>query len=88
MSLSGEKGSGKTGALQAGLSVFGDPIKQKITTQDGATSNGIYQRATTLRNLLVGIDETSNFKPQVISDAVFKLPMNEQPKIRLQTSYN
>lgn len=88
ISLSGEKGSGKTGALQAGLSVFGDPVKQKIVTEDGATANALYQRASILKNLLLGIDETSNFKPDFVSQAVFKLPMNEVSKIRLQTSYN
>ena len=88
VSLSGEKGTGKTGALQAGLSVFGDPIKLKITTEEGGTINGLFSRATTLKNILMGIDETSNFKPEIVSKAVFRLPMNEQPKIRLMSSYN
>ena len=88
ISLSGEKGAGKTGALQAGLSVFGDPVKLKITTEEGGTINGLFSRATTLKNILLGIDETSNFKPEIVSKAVFRLPMNEQPKIRLMSSYN
>lgn len=88
ISLSGEKGAGKTGALQCGLSVFGDPVKLKITTEEGGTTNGLFNRATILKNILMGIDETSNFKPEVVSKAVFRLPMNEQPKIRLMSSYN
>ncbi len=88
VSLSGPKGSGKTGAMIAGLSVFGQPKKQMITTSDGATENGLYQRASLLNSIMLGIDETSNFDPKVISNAIYRLPMNEQGKLRLQTSYN
>jgi hypothetical protein len=88
ISFCGEKGAGKTGALQAGLSVFGNPKKLKIETAEGATSGGLYQRASGLGNILMGVDETSNMDGKVLSNAVFRLPMNENGKIRLQTSYN
>lgn len=88
ISFCGDKGAGKTGALQAGLSVFGSPKNLKIETAEGATSNGLYQRASGLGNILMGVDETSNMEGKVLSNAVFRLPMNENGKIRLQTSYN
>jgi hypothetical protein len=88
VSLSGPQGSGKTGALIGGLSVFGEPKKQMIRTMDGSTEGGLYQRASVLNSIMLGIDETSNFDPKVISNAIYRLPMNEQGKLRLQTSYN
>jgi hypothetical protein len=88
VSLSGPKGSGKTGAMISGLSIFGQPKMQMITTSDGATDNGLYQRASILNSIMLGIDETSNFDPKVISNAIYRLPMNEQGKLRVQTSYN
>jgi hypothetical protein len=36
----------------------------------------------------MAVDETSNMDGKVLSNAVFRLPMNESGKIRLQTSYN
>lgn len=87
-SYCGEKGAGKTAAMHAGLSVFGDPIKQKIVTVDGATINGLWNRASTLNNLMMGIDETSNADPKKLSDIIYKGAMNNQGKIREQSSYN
>jgi hypothetical protein len=88
ISLSGEKGTGKTAAMLGGLSVFGHPEEQMIVTLDGATVNGLWERASTLKNLMMGIDETSNAKPEKLSDIIYKGPMNNQGKIRSQTSYN
>ena len=88
ISYSGKKGSGKTAAMHAGLSVFGNPEKQKIVTLDGATINGLWNRASTLQNLMMGIDETSNADPKKLSDVVYKGSMNNQGKIREQSSYN
>jgi len=87
-SYCGKKGAGKTAAMHAGLSVFGDPRKQKIVTLDGATINGLWNRASTLNNLLMGIDETSNADPKRLSDVIYKGSMNNQGKIREQSSYN
>ena len=88
VSFSGRKGSGKTGAMLAGLSVFGDPGKQMIVTVDGARINGLWSRASTLNNLMMGIDETSNAPPAKLSDIIYKGSMNNQGKIREQSSYN
>lgn len=87
-SYCGKRGSGKTAAMHAGLSVFGDPTKQKIVTIDGATINGLWSRASTLNNLMMGIDETSNADPKRLSDIIYKGSMNNQGKIREQSSYN
>lgn len=88
ISFNGEKGTGKTGILYAGLSAFGNPEKQKIATQDGATQNGLLTRATVLNSVMLGLDEVTNWKNEIISDVVFKLAMNEMGKIRVQSSYN
>lgn len=87
-SYCGERGAGKTAAMHAGLSVFGDPVKQKIVTTDGATINGLWNRASTLNNLMMGIDETSNADPKKLSDIIYKGSMNNQGKIREMSSYN
>lgn len=87
-SYCGKRGSGKTAAMHAGLSVFGDPVKQKIVTIDGATINGLWNRASTLNSLMMGIDETSNADPKRLSDIIYKGSMNNQGKIREQSSYN
>ena len=87
-SYCGKKGAGKTAAMHAGLSVFGNPEKQKIVTLDGATINGLWNRASTLNSLLMGIDETSNADPKRLSDVIYKGSMNNQGKIREQSSYN
>lgn len=88
ISYCGKGGAGKTGSMHAGLSVFGDPAKQKIVTLDGATINGLYQRASTLNCLMMGVDETSNAPPGKLSDVIYKGAMNNQGKIRIQSSYN
>jgi hypothetical protein len=88
ISYCGKGGAGKTGAMHAGLSVFGDPVKQKIVTERGATQEGLFQRASTLGSLMMGIDEVSNMKPERLSELIYKAPMNNVGKIRLQSSYN
>jgi hypothetical protein len=88
VSFCGKGGAGKTGAMHAGLSVFGDPIRQKIVTERGATQEGLFQRASTLGSLMMGIDEVSNMKPERLSELIYKAPMNNVGKIRLQSSYN
>lgn len=88
ISYCGKGGAGKTGAMHAGLSVFGDPIKQKIVTEKGATQEGLFQRASTLGSIMMGIDEVSNMKPERLSELIYKAPMNNIGKIRLQSSYN
>jgi hypothetical protein len=88
VSLCGEKGAGKTAALHAGLSVFGSPVDQKITTEEGATPQALHQRQSTLNSLLLGLDEASNASPALASKMAYTLPMNTKGKLRLQSSYN
>jgi len=88
ISYCGKSGAGKTGVMHAGLSVFGNPEKQKIVTEKGATQEGLFQRASTLGSLMLGIDEVSNMKPERLSELIYKAPMNNIGKIRLQSSYN
>ena len=88
VSLCGEKGAGKTAALHAGLSVFGSPNDQKITTEEGSTPQALQQRQSTLNNIMLGVDETSNTSPALASKMAYSLPMNTKGKLRLTSSYN
>lgn len=88
ISLCGEKGAGKTAALHAGLSVFGSPIDQKITTEEGATQQALQQRQSTLNSIMLGLDEASNASPALASKMAYTLPMNTKGKLRLTSSYN
>ena len=83
---SGETGAGKSSALYAGLSVFGQP-RGTSTQQNGATSNGFIGRYLNLKNILLGIDEVHTFKPEDISALLFSISTGK-PKIRMQASTN
>jgi hypothetical protein len=82
ISFTGASGSGKTGAMYAGLSVMGDPKGQAVFE---ATDNALTNRMVMLKNLMYGIDESSNHKPEKIADLVHKISQGSA-KIRLQGS--
>jgi hypothetical protein len=82
VSFTGASGSGKTGAMYAGLSVMGDPKGQAVFE---ATDNALTNRMVMLKNLMYGIDESSNHKPEKIADLVHKISQGSA-KIRLQGS--
>jgi hypothetical protein len=82
VSFTGESGSGKTGAMYAGLSVMGDPKGQAVFE---ATDNALTHRMVMLKNLMYGIDESSNHKPEKIADLVHKISQGSA-KIKLQGS--
>ena len=82
VSFTGESGSGKTGAMYAGLSVMGDPKAQAVFE---ATDNALTHRMVMLKNLMYGIDESSNHKPEKIADLIHKISQGSA-KIKLQGS--
>jgi hypothetical protein len=82
ISFTGESGSGKTGAMYAGLSVMGNPKEQAVFE---ATDNALTNRMVMLKNLMYGIDESSNHKPDKIADLIHKISQGSA-KIRLQGS--
>ena len=82
--LTGGSGNAKTGAMYAGLSVFGNPKELSIFD---ATDNGMTGRYLGLHNLMLGIDEISNKDGKILSQLVHKIS-HGKAKIRMQASTN
>jgi len=84
ISLLGRSGSAKTGALYAGLSIFGNP--KELSVFD-ATDNGMTGRYLGLKNLLLGVDEVGNKEAKTLSQLTHKVS-HGKAKIRMQASVN
>lgn len=84
LSLYGESGAGKTGALYSAMSIWGAP--ENLTVND-ATPNALTQRMITSKNVTFGLDEQTNLDGKVASDVVYKTSAG-RPKIRLMSSAN
>lgn len=81
-----ESGNGKTGAMYAGLSVWGHP-KEMSLVDGGATDNAFIGRYLALKNIMFGIDEASNARPEAISTLIHRLSHGKS-KTRMQSSVN
>ena len=84
ISLLGRSGSAKTGAMNAGISTFGDP---KALSVFESTDNGLTGRMLALKNLMFGVDEVGNKDPKPLSQLVHNVS-NGKAKIRMQASVN
>jgi Domain of unknown function (DUF927) len=84
ISLLGRSGSAKTGAMNAGISAFGDP---KALSVFESTDNGLTGRMLALKNLMFGVDEVGNKDPKPLSQLVHNVS-NGKAKIRMQASVN
>jgi hypothetical protein len=82
--LLGKSGSAKTGAMYAGLSVWGHPKELSVFE---ATDNGMTGRYLGLHNIPLGVDEISNKDAKVLSQLVHKIS-HGKAKIRMQGSVN
>jgi len=82
--LTGGTGNAKTGAMYAGLSIFGNP--KELSVFD-ATDNGMTGRYLGLHSLMLGIDEISNKDGKVLSQLIHKIS-HGKAKIRMQASVN
>ena len=82
--LLGDTGVGKSGALYAGLSVYGEPKPLAVME---ATDNGLIQRMLTFKNHMFGLDEFSNATGESLSKLIYALCAG-RGKIRLQSSTN
>ena len=69
-------GLGKTTAMLAGASVWGDP--DMIMLQENDTHNSRMNRAEAYKNVVVYIDEMTNTKPAELSDWAYQLPNGMQ----------
>ena len=84
---SSDSGSGKTGALYAALSIWGDPKNLSVIGTEGSTGNGLVGRYLSLHNLPFGLDEVGNLEAKVLSNLVHKISSGKA-KIRMQASIN
>jgi hypothetical protein len=84
ISLTGESGAAKTGALYANLSIWGHP--KDLSVLD-ATENGMTGRFLALHNLPFGLDEVGNMIPKTLSQLIHKIAQGKS-KIRMQASVN
>jgi hypothetical protein len=89
VSYVGETGCGKTGALYAGLSLFGDPVEQSLSGKkdEMATGNALVQWYMNLKNIMMGLDEASNYSPEDVSNLLHKVSSGKN-KMRMQSSVN
>ena len=84
ISLTGESGAAKTGALYSALSVWGNP--KDLSVLD-ATENGMTGRYLGLHNIPFGLDEVGNILPKTLSQLIHKISQGKS-KIRMQASVN
>jgi hypothetical protein len=84
MSLTGKSGNAKTGAMYAGLSVFGHPKDLSVVK---ATDNGLTGRYLGLHSLMFGLDEVGDMKAEEIGGLIHNVS-HGKAKIRMQGSVN
>jgi len=84
VSLTGRSGNAKTGAMYAGLSIFGHPKDLSVV---GATDNGLTGRYLGLHSLMFGLDEVGDKKPEELGQLIHNVS-HGKAKIRMQGSVN
>ena len=80
-----ESGLGKTTALQAAASVWGDPSKMVLKETD--TTNSKMLRAEVQKNIIMLLDELTNLSGKEMSDFVYPMTSGHQ-KNRMASSSN
>lgn len=86
ISLTGEAGAAKTGALYGCLSIWANP-KDISATEQTTTNNGMTGRYLGLHNIPFGLDEVTNMHPRELSQLIHKIS-HGKAKIRMQASIN
>jgi hypothetical protein len=84
ISLTGKSGNAKTGAMYAGLSVFGNPKDLSVVK---ATDNGLTGRYLGLHSLMFGLDEVGDKKADELGNLIHNVS-HGKAKIRMQGSVN
>ena len=84
VSLTGRSGNAKTGAMYAGLSVFGHPKDLSVV---GATDNGLTGRYLGLHSLMFGLDEVGDREAKDLGKFIHDVSQGKA-KIRMQGSVN
>ena len=84
ISLTGESGAAKTGALYSALSIWGQP---KNLSVNHTTANALQGRFLTLHNIPMGFDEVGNRSPYLLSDFILTVSQGKA-KLKMQGSSN
>ena len=84
ISLTGESGAAKTGALFSALSIWGEPKRLRVMN---TTGNALQGRFLTLHNIPLGFDEVGNKNPYLISDFILAVSQGTA-KLKMQASTN
>jgi hypothetical protein len=84
--FSPETGFGKSAAMYAALSVFGNPHDLSVL-EGNATGNGLKGRYISLKNITMGIDECTNISNEALSSLI-NFASQGKGKIRMQASVN
>jgi hypothetical protein len=84
VSLFGKSGNAKTGAMYAGLSMFGNPKNLSVVQ---ATDNGLTGRYLALHNLMFGLDEIGDKKAEDLGRLIHNVS-HGKAKIKMQASVN
>lgn len=79
-------GTGKTGSMYAGLSVFAHPHDASLIDK-GATKNAHIGRYLSFKNMMFGLDEVSNINGEFLSELVHRISQGKA-KVRMQSSVN
>jgi hypothetical protein len=79
ISYQGKSGVGKSGALYAALSIWGDPKKMSVFE---ATDNAMNDRIVTSKNIFAGIDEAGDKDGKVVAAYIHKISQGNA-KLRL-----
>ena len=74
--LFGSTGGGKTTAMFAGTSIWGDPAPLTLTKKD--TENSRMNRAEVMHNLMLNTDEMTNMRGSAVSDYAYQLSEGKQ----------
>jgi|LakMenEpi03Aug12_release.lakeMendotaPanAssembly.Ray.scaffolds.fasta_scaffold24819_4 hypothetical protein len=79
-----DPGSGKTGALNGAVSVWGKP--QTLAIFD-STPNALISRMITSKNIPFALDEQGNLEPKTVSSLIYNISSG-MPKLRMMSSAN
>ena len=81
---SGDPGTGKTLAMKAALSIYGDPTALMVTS---TTANARAQRLSIMNGLPYANDELTNITPEELSDSTYLISLG-LTKVRMNSSSN
>ena len=84
--MNADSGTGKTGSMYAGLSIFSKPHDSSV--MDGsATDNAFIGRYLAFKNMMFAVDEVSNIGPEKLSALIHRISQG-RAKLRMQSSVN